>query len=362
MACYPEKIKGRLTGTWLAEAFIEGKRVRSRFPTQREGETWASLVKLTGGLPNASANGATAPKGPTWGLVASEALAAGGPGGTWKRGRDRNVRQRLDYVTGFIGKDTLIADVGTPRLDKLVDDLAKRPSRGGRGKLSPSTVNRYLSFASAVLKFAVERGHLKGTPVVPWQKEDGERLVWLSDADEDAICAALASKGHADEVLCVRVLTATGMRWGELAGLEPAQVEDEWVRLWKTKTDRPRSIPISHALARQLRELVAAKRVPKHNTMHTRFKAAVKSSGRSSALCLHSLRHTTASRLVERGVNLKIVQQLLGHATIATTMKYAHINDEALVEAVKKLAPHSGRLASAPAFEVITNPAKLGTS
>jgi hypothetical protein len=38
MSCYPERRNGRLTGKWIAEAIVQGKRVRSRFETRKEGE------------------------------------------------------------------------------------------------------------------------------------------------------------------------------------------------------------------------------------------------------------------------------------------------------------------------------------
>jgi site-specific recombinase XerD len=51
----------------------------------------------------------------------------------------------------------------------------------------------------------------------------------------------------------------------------------------------------------------------------------------------HALRHTTASRLVQRGVTLKVVQEWLGHKTITVTMRYAHLAPANLLAAVKVL-------------------------
>jgi integrase len=358
MSCYPERRKGRLTGVWIAEAVLHsGERpIRRRFATKKEGEQWADIVKLTGIVP---ANGdKPAPNVITLKRVADECKAAGGPGGHWKRRRDKQVIQRIDYVVDFLGPETPIEDVTTAALDRLVANLAKRPSgpRGGPGgHLAAGTINRYVAFASALLVFAVDRGYLKAAPKVPWQKESGRRILWLSYDDEAAVCAALEARGQHDEALVVRALCATGMRWGELASLEPSQVEDDWIRLWTTKTDRARSIPITQSLARQLRELVARKGMPAHSTMGNRFKRAVISAGRNAGLCLHSCRHTTASRLVQAGVNLKIVKEFLGHSSLNTTLKYAHLNEEALAEAAKKLTPHAGQMADAAAFRVITN-------
>ena len=52
----------------------------------------------------------------------------------------------------------------------------------------------------------------------------------------------------------------------------------------------------------------------------------------------HTLRHTFASRLLDRGVDIVTVKDLLGHSTVLVTMRYLHPNLEATVQAVAKLA------------------------
>jgi integrase len=53
--------------------------------------------------------------------------------------------------------------------------------------------------------------------------------------------------------------------------------------------------------------------------------------------CMHALRHTYATRAIECGVQPKVLQQLLGHASIKTTMdRYVHVTDDSMVKAVKQ--------------------------
>ena len=58
----------------------------------------------------------------------------------------------------------------------------------------------------------------------------------------------------------------------------------------------------------------------------------------------HTLRHTSASRLVDRGVDIVTVQQLLGHSTVTVTMRYTHTNLDSKRAAVAKLESRSGNL------------------
>jgi integrase/recombinase XerD len=67
------------------------------------------------------------------------------------------------------------------------------------------------------------------------------------------------------------------------------------------------------------------------------FKKAVRKSGLDERIHFHSLRHSFASGLVQRGVSLYVVKELLGHQDITTTQIYSHIQNENLFDAVKTL-------------------------
>ncbi len=72
-----------------------------------------------------------------------------------------------------------------------------------------------------------------------------------------------------------------------------------------------------------------------------RFKIACKAAGVDQTIHFHSLRHSFASNLVQKGVPLYTIKELLGHSSISTTEIYSHLNMDSLREAVKKLDnPH----------------------
>ncbi len=68
-----------------------------------------------------------------------------------------------------------------------------------------------------------------------------------------------------------------------------------------------------------------------------RFKRASKQVGIDKAIHFHSLRHSFASNLVQKGVSLYSVKELLGHSTISTTEIYSHLNLDTLREAESAL-------------------------
>jgi integrase len=346
MAVYPERRAGKLTGKWIAEVTDHGERRRKRHETQAEAERWCGFIKLTGAPPPEQ----TVVAEHTFGTVAAEALEHH-PG--WQADRDPSRGQRLDYVIEVFGKDTPITNIKTTDLDKMVKTLKGRP--GKNGKLSAATINRYLAIASAVLTFAHKRAYIAGVPAITWQKEEGKRIHWLSEEVEEAIVAFMLSCGQREAALTVEVLTRTGLRWSEFESLEPGMIGTEWIRLDQTKTDVPRDVPIDPALGARLKYMVVSKLVPPYYTFSKLLKAALKSAGQSEALTVHCLRHTTATRLVLKGVNLAIVQKFMGHRSINTTLKYTHVTPDALAEASKILSPRAGQSAeNAPRSNVVS--------
>ena len=67
------------------------------------------------------------------------------------------------------------------------------------------------------------------------------------------------------------------------------------------------------------------------------FKNACKAAGMDQSIHFHSLRHSFASNLAQKGVSLYTIKELLGHSSISTTEIYSHLNVESLREAIKKL-------------------------
>jgi site-specific recombinase XerD len=352
---YAERRDGKLTGFWYGEVCAQTSkslfatrfdRFRRRFDTKKAAEGYEAYVKATGeepaNLQDAKLSGPTLKE--TVILMLSKK----------KGSRDPSGARRLAYIVERLGHLTMNA-ITTTVLDSLVADLEKRPSQmSGKDKISSGTINRYLSAYSGVLTWARERDDTLSAPVIPWRKEAGSRIHWFSQAQEDVLVPYMLGQGWLAEALTLRVLCATGMRWGEFAGLEPHQCQPEWILLDETKTDTPRDIPIDVELAKELKAMVTSKGTPAYLLMRRRLKSAVKACGYSPKLGLHNCRHSTATRLIKDGAALPIVQKFLGHKSIKTTMKYVHVEAADLMQAMRNLHPRRGELAQkAPESTVV---------
>lgn len=134
--------------------------------------------------------------------------------------------------------------------------------------------------------------------------------------------------------LIARVCLVTGARWGEAQALTPERVKNGAVTFANTKSRRTRSIPIGSALEQQLRA---------HFKQHGLFSNCMLTFSRVLATtsiklptgqATHVLRHTFASHFVMRGGNILVLQKILGHTSLAMTMRYAHLAPELLQDAL----------------------------
>jgi len=141
----------------------------------------------------------------------------------------------------------------------------------------------------------------------------------------------------------------TGSRIGEIFSLrwQDVNLDRNLITVFSPKTQKTRPIPINPD-ARRILEFWALGRknefVFYNQKTGTPFvdlgaglELACKEAG-VSGVTWHTLRHTFASRLLERGVDIMTVKELLGHSTVTVTMRYTHSNLDSKVAAVGKLA------------------------
>jgi integrase len=219
---------------------------------------------------------------------------------------------------------------------------------------------------SAVLTWAEARPALYGSfksPLVPWQEVEETRIHFMAPEQEQLLIAHWTRKGLLREAFTVRVLCASGLRWGEFEELEPHMVQITtrrdgtqigWIKLDKTKTNSPRDVPIPHAMAGELKALIANGPRPNYARFRTQFDAAKKVLGLAPKLTIHGMRHATATRLMKAGAHQEKIRNFMGHKAASTTQKYEHVEAEDLAEIANILNPVLGGAAEImPAAEIV---------
>jgi integrase len=121
-------------------------------------------------------------------------------------------------------------------------------------------------------------------------------------------------------------------------------LKEMYIRVEETKNNKPRNIPINKYLNEALKSVkynASGEYVFSHEggpvrTFRTAFNAAIRRSG-VLRFTFQDLRHTFASNLVMKGVDLATVQELLGHKSIIMTKRYSHPSPEHKKQAVEKI-------------------------
>ena len=138
---------------------------------------------------------------------------------------------------------------------------------------------------------------------------------------------------------CFAVMYACGLRIGEAATLEIGTIDgDNGLLRIIGKGNKERLVPLPEPMLLSLRRLWTTHKSPRwlfptraatnpvgRGTLNRTFAAAAQAAGIGSATP-HSLRHGYATRLLENGVDTRVVQLVLGHSSIATTSIYTHLN------------------------------------
>ncbi len=290
-----------------------------------------------------------------------------------ERGAARNSiaaygRDLEDYLAFLMGRDLMPATAGS---DDIRDYLAILEERG----LARSSASRKLSAIKQFHLFLQSEGLANGSPATIVQGPKAEMsLPKILHEDEvgKLLLAAQEQVARADgkalfrslRLQClVELLAATGLRVSELVGLKYAAVVAERdFLLVKGKGGRERMVPVALRAQNVLRDYLLLLKTQSDGVPSWLFP----SHGKSGALTRqhfalelkalaglagldtekispHVLRHAFASDLLAHGADLRAVQQMLGHADIATTQIYTHVQTERLSATIRDFHPLARR-------------------
>jgi integrase/recombinase XerD len=242
------------------------------------------------------------------------------------------------------GHRTPVERLTRQRLEELVRDLMSQ----GR---SPRSVARAIACYRGFYRFLVIDGKLKINPADELRAPRAWKSLprHLSVDEVDRLLAqpdVTTPRGLRDRAL-IEVLYATGLRVSELMSLRPADVNLEASYLTCTgKGEKQRIVPMGDEAAVSVRRYLSdgraallGKRSSSRLFVNARrggpgltrvgfwkiLKAYGRSAGVTAGLSPHTLRHSFATHLLERGADLRAIQMMLGHADLSTTQIYTHV-------------------------------------
>jgi integrase len=231
------------------------------------------------------------------------------------------------------------------KLHNITPWLIDKYKSSRKKEVTKASVNRELACLKHMFTMAINWGKAVENPVrkVKLFREPERRLRWLTEEECEKLVSA--SLGHIRSI----IITAlnTGMRRGEILSLTWDQVDFErgLITVERSKNNGIRHIPMNRRLTEEFNSIkitspnqyvFSNKTGEPFKSIKTGFLGALKRSGIEECR-FHDLRHTFASHLVMNGTDIATLKELMGHKTIAMTMRYAHLSKEHKQKAVDSL-------------------------
>ena len=250
-----------------------------------------------------------------------------------------------------------------------VDHIAIRDFLGTLhlNKRKKSTAGRKLATLRSFFRFLYRERYIESNPArlvaTPRKERRIPRVLQLAEASALVTAPDGESPLAARDAAILELLYATGMRVAELTGLDRQDVhlDERFVRVLG-KGRKERIIPFGTKAEGALRRYLRVRSDIAPGRLQAESLFVNKNGGRLTARSVgrlvdkyirllslrlkispHTLRHSFATHLLSAGADLRVIQELLGHASLATTQKYTHLSIEQLQAVYRKSHPKAGK-------------------
>jgi integrase/recombinase XerC len=236
----------------------------------------------------------------------------------------------------------------------------------GEKNYCKSTAARKLATLRSFYKFLVRRGYLTDNPVtsIRTPKQDKRLPKSLTIEDIDRLLAnpdTTTLLGARDRAM-LETLYSTGIRVSELVALDISDVDfsTNSIRV-RGKGRRQRIIPVGPGAVQAILQFLDMRRndprstafdadalfINKHGqrlstrSVRRKLDKYLLDAGLDLAISPHTLRHSFATHMLQRGADLRSVQEMLGHQSLSTTQIYTHLTGETVKEEYQKAHPRA---------------------
>jgi len=311
---------------WQAYVTLEGQRFRRNFSTYADATRWEESVREAVRLGQPIPELTTVNSGWTLNDAAERTYRM-----HWENSKSEKTHLiNMTHNLKYFGVKCPLSTITTEAIDDYILHLKGR-------RLSGATINRILMNLSKILRTAREYNKMDHQPIIHRQKEGEHRLRWLSDEELTVMIGLAQECGYLNLRDAIIVAADTGVRRGELVNIRKDDITQQGLGVWESKNMTGRVIPLTKRARAVLETRDGNPLFPQHEFIRSGFDRIKHLAGLGPDVVWHTLRHTFASRLVQKNVPIQVVQKLMGHKTIGITMRYAKIHDNNLVNAISTI-------------------------
>ena len=270
----------------------------------------------------------------------------------------------LSHFLSFMGSEKLLGDITTEDIRMCVAGLSKE-------KKATSSINRFISAVKSFFSYCRKFEYVQVNVCDSIKSVKNPKLLpkFLTVNEVDELCSAPVENPllwKTRDAAIFEMLYSSGCRVSELASLKFSDLTEDFssaIVLGKGSKERrvyfakeARSVFLEYLKERKIffEEKKIADAVPE---IFVNQKGAALTShgirwilsrysgveGTNHPISPHALRHTFATTLVSNGADVRVVQELLGHANISTTQRYTHITTQKLIDIYNNAHPHGNR-------------------
>lgn len=241
-------------------------------------------------------------------------------------------------------------EITRAEIEKFVKALSKGEVTGGNA--AETTISRYISSLKVFFDYLQLIGFVREDPTERIKHPRLRKKIpnFLTTDEVKAMIDSFDEERKLKYKVMLSILYFCGLRVSELCNLRVEDVSfyPPYVKVLMGKGNKDRLVPISENIVSLLKNYVAKynpkiyfienKGKPLHpSTVFRTVKRAAKKAGITKTIHPHTLRHSFATHLIMNNVNVKVIQELLGHSNLSTTSIYLHVADREKFDAVKKL-------------------------
>lgn len=267
---------------------------------------------------------------------------------SWRHGNGKTTAAiNCGHFTRLRGRSFPLSRITQPVVNEVCIELEEE------GK-SDATINRIVSAVSTVLHHLEFDGIITAAPRLRRRKEVEHRLTWFTKPEVGAMASTARELFRRDDLGDIILVAGyTGLRQAELLTLKAEDIDLGACLIhvggrpgFTTKAGNYRSIPIHDAIFTIIDQRMAYAS-PKvrlfgdewrdKDSLLRAFKKVRNLLPKGEEYVFHSLRHSFATWCIDAGVNIRVVQELMGHKRIETTLRYAKVSDSARTAAVQSI-------------------------
>lgn len=253
----------------------------------------------------------------------------------------KEYRSIVKQFLEFIKKEPL--DIDQDDIEKFREYMAVEK------KYSKQTIYISMKALQSFFKFLKKEEFYR----LPAPKRSRKLPVYLNEKEMSEILKV--AKNNMRDYTLILTLAYTGLRVGELSSLKIEDIDffENFIHVRSGKGDKDRLIAMDENVIRAIKEYLQSEKrndgylfISQKGTRitTTHIERLVKyyaiKAGIKKKVTPHTIRHTFATTLLRNGADIRFIQQILGHSSIATTQIYTHVDEDALKEVYEKTKPH----------------------